>query len=127
MDTKKLSQEWFNSANSDFRYAQVGLEEDDIFPQIAFLSQQIAEKYLKGYLVLNNIKPNRTHELSLLLDECVKINPDLELIRDACETLSGFYIETRYPPDIPDYTKEDIEKAFEAAKQVKEKIGNLEE
>jgi len=60
---------------------------------------------LKGFLVFNKVAPPRIHELPKLLDECVKINPSLEKLRDACELLAGFYIESRYPPDIPDYTK----------------------
>lgn len=41
MDKKnlKLAKEWFDSADNDFNYARIGLKEDQIFPQIAFLSQ----------------------------------------------------------------------------------------
>lgn len=119
---KILAQEWFDSAVSDYQYAEVGLKEDTVFPQIAFLSQQIVEKYLKGVFILYGVEPPRIHELPKLLDGCEKLNPDLEKLRDACELLSGFYIETRYPPDIPEYTKEEIIEAFENAKLVKETI-----
>lgn len=126
VDKKKtLAKEWFEFASSDFQYAEVGLKEETIFPQIAFLSQQIAEKYLKGFLILHGIEPPRIHELPKLLDECVKINPKLESLRDSCELLTGFYIETRYPPDIPDYTKEEITNAFEKATEVKEAVEGL--
>ena len=124
-NNKDLAKEWFYSANSDFQYAEVGLKEDKIFPQVAFLSQQIAEKFLKGYLVLNGNKPTRVHELPKILDECVKINPNLEKLRDACELLTGFYVETRYPPDIPDYTKEEITDSFDKARLIKETIEYL--
>lgn len=121
-DNKQLATEWFNSALSDFNYAQVGLKENEIYPQVAFLSQQIAEKYLKGFLVLNGINIQKIHELPKLLDECVKFNAELEKLRDSCELLTGFYTEVRYPPDIPDYTKEEILEAFNNAKLVKETI-----
>ena len=122
---KKLAQEWFDSAKSDYLYAEVGLKEEKIFPQVAFLSQQIAEKFFKGYLILNGIEPPRIHELPKILDECVKINPDLNKLRDACELLTGFYVETRYPPDVPDYTREDISEAFEKAKFIRETVESL--
>lgn len=109
----------------NYQYAEVGLKENQVFPQIAFLSQQIAEKYLKGFLILHGIEPPRIHELPKLLDECVKITSKLESLRDSCELLTGFYIETRYPPDIPDYTKEEIVEAFEKAREVKEAIEML--
>jgi len=124
MDSRKqvLAKEWFYSGESDFLYAEVGLKQKDIFPQVAFLSQQVAEKFLKGFLIANAIEPPRVHDLPKLLDECIKLNPKLEKIRDACELLTGFYSETRYPPDIPEYSKEDIEKAFNSAKFVKETV-----
>lgn len=121
-DPKILAQEWFNSGGSDYQYAEVGLKENQIFPQIAFLSQQVAEKFLKGFLIVNRLEPPRIHELPKLLDECVKISPALEDLRDVCELLAGFYIEARYPPDIPNYTKQEILKAFDSAKFVKETI-----
>jgi HEPN domain-containing protein len=122
IDSKQLAKEWFAAALSDYNYAQVGLKEDEVYPQIAFLSQQIAEKYLKGYLILNGINIQKVHELPKLLDECVKIDSSLEKIRDACELLTGFYTEVRYPPDIPDYTKDEILEAFNNAKSIKEVV-----
>ena len=121
MDSK-LAKEWFESADSDFQYAEVGLKSEEVFPQVAFLSQQVVEKYLKGYLVFNGVKPTRVHELPKLLDECVKVNSDLEKLRDACELPTGFYVETRYPPNIPEYTKEEIAKAFKNAKLVRKTV-----
>ncbi len=122
VDSKKLAKEWFESALSDFNYAQVGLKENEVYPQIAFLSQQIAEKYIKGFLVLNGVNIQKIHELPKLLDECVKFDTSLEELRDACELLTGFYIEVRYPPNIPDYTKDEILEAFNNAKLIKEMI-----
>lgn len=119
---QKLAQEWLDAAMSDYQYAEIGLKEDRVFPQIAFLSQQVAEKFLKGFLVLHAIEPTRTHDLTKLLDECVKIKQELESLRDACESLTGFYIEVRYPPDIPQYSKAEIQEVFNHATQVKETI-----
>ena len=122
---KKLAREWFDSALSDYQYAEIGLKEDQIFPQIAFQSQQVAEKLLKGFLVYNGNEPPRIHDLPKLLDVCIQINPGLEEIRDACELLTGFYIETGYPPDIPDFTKDDIFKAFNMAKMIMDKFSTI--
>ena len=122
---KQIAKEWFDVALSDYQYAQIGLKEDVVFPQVAFLSQQVAEKLLKGYLVLNNTEPQHMHDLTKLLDECIKQNPELEKLRDACETLTGFYIEVRYPPDIPEYTKTEIQEAFDCATKIKDAINKL--
>ena len=123
VDTQQqVAQEWFDAALSDYQYAAIGLKEDHVFPQVAFLSQQVAEKMLKGFLILHAIEPPRTHDLTKLLDECVKIKSELEQLRDACEVLTGFYIEVRYPPDIPEYTKAEIQEAFDNATRVKDTI-----
>ncbi|MBI3577666.1 HEPN domain-containing protein [Candidatus Gottesmanbacteria bacterium] len=122
-DHKKiLANEWFDAAVSDYHYAEVGLREERIYPQIGFLSQQVAEKFLKGFLILHGIEPPRIHELPTLLDYCVKINSEFENLRDACELLTGFYVESRYPPDQPDYSKEEIVEAFRNARLIKETI-----
>lgn len=125
LNRQVLAKEWFDSGLSDFSYAKIGLKEEKVFPQVAFLSQQTAEKFLKGFLILNGIEPPRIHELPKLLDECVKLNPKLEKLRDACELLTGFYVETRYPPDIPSYSKEEIKEAYVKAKFVKETVETL--
>lgn len=125
MDNKALASEWFDAARSDLKYSEVGLKEKTIFPQVAFLAEQVAEKYLKGFLFLNGVEPPRIHDLPKLLDECVKINNNLKNIRDSCELLAGFYVETRYPPDMPDLTKEEIKKAVLEAKQVKDTIDQI--
>ena len=125
MSEQALAQEWFVSARSDYRYAQLGLKQRWVFPQVAFLAQQVAEKYLKGFLALNGLEPPRIHDLPKLLGECVRIAPELKELQDACELLTGLYVEARYPPDIPDYTKEDLASAFEQAKQVRDLIEGI--
>lgn len=124
-NNKKLAQEWFTAAKSDFDYAAIGLKQTIIYPQIAFLSQQVAEKYLKGFLSLRGNEPPRIHDLPLLLNKCLTIEKQLEILLEPCELLAGFYLETRYPPDIPLYTKEEILSAFTAAKLVKDTIDKL--
>lgn len=121
---KSLAQEWFDAALSDYQYAMIGIREVSVFPQVAFLSQQVAEKFLKGFLVLHDIEPPRIHDLTKLLDACVQVELALEELRDACEALTGFYIEVRYPPHTPQYTKQEIEEAFHYATGIKETITN---
>lgn len=82
----------------------------------------MAEKFLKGFLVIHSVEPPRTHDLTKLLDRCAKIKPELEQLRDTCETLTGFYIEIRYPSDIPQYSKAEIQEAFNHATLVKNTI-----
>lgn len=119
---KQLAQEWFDSAETDYQYAQIGLKQNQVFPQVAFLSQQVAEKMLKGFLVLHNVEPPRIHDLTKLLDLCAKIKPEFEQLRDSCEALTGFYIEVRYPPNVPQYSKSELKEALGHAAKIKNSI-----
>lgn len=119
---KQLAEEWFDAAESDLRYAEIGLKEEVTFPQIAFLAQQVAEKMLKGFLVLHKNEPPRIHDLTKMLEMCTKIMPELESLRDSCEILTGFYIEVRYPPDVPEYSKAEIQEAFNQASKIRDEV-----
>ena len=122
----QLAQEWFNKAKNDFRYAEVGLRESYVFPQVAFLAQQVAEKYLKGFLVLQGVKPPRIHDLPKLLNQCTEKEPSLIDIVEQCEYLTQFSVTGRYPDsNVPDPNREDIQKAFDVAQEVKERIEKL--
>ncbi|MBI3559159.1 HEPN domain-containing protein [Candidatus Gottesmanbacteria bacterium] len=57
--------------------------------------------------------------MSKLLEEVVEVVPSFSEIVEECEILNSFYIESRYPPEMPDYTKEDILKALHAAEKVR--------
>lgn len=50
-NSKKLAKEWFGRAENDYKSAQVILDEGGYYGTTCFLAQQIAEKYLKGFLV----------------------------------------------------------------------------
>lgn len=62
-----------------------------------------------------------------LLKRCEKINPDFESLREEIEVLNQFYIEARYPGDIPEFSERDAREGIEATKRVKafvlEKVG----
>ena len=93
--------DWIFKAQEDLDTAEYLMEGDRSTSHIAFLCQQSAEKYLKAY-ILNHKKTLVTgHRLLALAKEAAKINPVFEEIKDACAILGEYYVETRYPSDIP--------------------------
>ena len=64
---KKLVEGWFFYAERDLKTAERTFTDDDPFTNIiAFHCQQAIEKYLKAYLLENDIPLKKTHDLILL-------------------------------------------------------------
>lgn len=85
---------------------------------ICFHAQQAAEKFLKAYLVFNQINFSRTHDIGKLLNLCAKKDLAFLTLKPTI-VLTDYAVELRYPDDfyIPDIyeTKE----AYDLAKRVK--------
>ena len=122
---KKLAGEWFSKAGDDYKSAKVVLEEGGYYGTTCFLSQQIAEKYLKGFLVFHNKKFQKIHDLVKLLNECKKVDKSFKKLEEECILLNEYYIETRYPLDAPiDYSKEEAKIALDAVDKIINFISN---
>ncbi|MBU4579592.1 HEPN domain-containing protein [Patescibacteria group bacterium] len=116
---RKLAEEWFRKAKDDYKSAEVVLEEGGYYGTTCFLSQQIAEKYLKGFLVSRGKRFQKIHDLIKLLNECKEIDKSFNELEDECILLNEYYIETRYPVDAPiDYSKTEAKFALTASEKI---------
>jgi len=70
MDKKAELQQWLEIADNDLAYAEFASKNMWPVPYgiICFHCQQAAEKYLKRFLVMNNIAPPKVHDLEELLN-----------------------------------------------------------
>ncbi|MBW8050431.1 MAG: HEPN domain-containing protein [Cytophagales bacterium] len=120
MDKKQLVDEWFFIANSDLESA-IFLKNMHPAPLeiICFHCQQCAEKYLKGYLVHNEIKIKKTHDLIRINQKCNNINIDFKKIQKECIRLTKYGADIRYPTHL-DITMPDMELAIKDATKIKE-------
>jgi len=129
MVNTEIISEWLKKADEDFQFALVNLnEKKPFYAQICFHFHQVAEKYLKAYIIANELEFRKIHDLPLLLKICASKDSSLNILRESCEYLNVFYIETRYPVHWPtNFSYEEAEKAYKAADQIrcviKEKIG----
>jgi len=92
------------------------------FSTACFLSQQMAEKYLKGLLVFFDRPFPKIHDL---LDLETALLPDLPKIQDLhpyLKELNRYYTETRYPGDYPEFTLRAAQDAHQAAIRIKDFI-----
>lgn len=121
-NTKILSKRWFDKADNIWLYANAGYQSTGLTAPFCFDCQQVAELYLKGFLVLNNIKPPKTHNLPKLLQLCIEKNQQFNNLIHECSTLTTYYIPSRYPTfPFPEYSTDEAQEAKEAV----EKIINL--
>ena len=116
----EIIKDWVKKADEDLEFAAVNLNEGRTFyPQICFHFHQAAEKYLKAFIIAHDLEFRRIHDLPVLLGICSAEDSTLEELRDACEYLNAFYVETRYPVYWPtSFSREEATRAFEAADQI---------
>ncbi|BFI73729.1 hypothetical protein YN1_7160 [Nanoarchaeota archaeon] len=92
-----------------------------------YFSQQAIEKYLKAFLSEKGIfdpKKHKTHNLMILLKECIKVDNDFkELEKYPLDKISVYAIELRYNISFLKGTnEEDAKEAIEIAEKVREFI-----
>ena len=122
---RKLANEWFSKAKEDELSAKDILEDKrGAASTVCFLSQQMAEKYLKGYLVFKGKTFPKIHALDRLVRMCEEVDPEYKAVKKEAEYLTDFYIITRYPGDYPQFTFKDAEEAFRKANKIKKFVLN---
>jgi HEPN domain-containing protein len=115
------AKEWFIKGNHDLQTAEIILKDSDPpTDTLCFHCQQSVEKYLKGFLTLNNIDFIKTHDLEYLLKLSKNILKGIEDYEEDILALNKYSIEPRYPVDLPIYYS--IEEAKDAFKKTKEII-----
>ncbi|MFP3041050.1 HEPN domain-containing protein [Treponema primitia] len=118
MDEKEYALEWFRFAKMDLNSANYLLNMRPIpIEVICFHCQQSAEKCLKGFLVINKIRPPKNHDLIELCQLCEPFVTDIKAILVQCNTLNRYGVQPRYPRELL-LTEKDLSSAIKYAKDV---------
>jgi len=119
LDREEEIRQWFALAKQDLDIAKHLHKTFHPTPDepICFHCQQSAEKYLKGFLVINNIEPPKTHDLLELLELCEEISADFSEIRLKSSVLSRYGVAPRYPNGY-DFTEDDIKLVLKYAEEI---------
>jgi len=117
MDIEEVK-EWFRIADDDLYSAKI-LNEAVHRPYeiICYHCSQAIEKYLKGYLVYNDIVPQKTHDLSFLNSICIEKDENFKDIQKLCDYVTTF-ASTRYPHR-HETTEDDVKFSIKATEKVK--------
>jgi HEPN domain-containing protein len=121
-DVLEMAKEWRRYASRDLEVAThtantMWPTPDEI---ICFHCQQAAEKYLKGFLVLNGIEdPPHIHDLETLCMKCETFGTDFTAITLLCANLTQYGAQPRYPAGIQ-ITPDDMRRALSYAQAVRD-------
>lgn len=117
-----LVDEWIVKAEGDFNTANRELQaaEAPNYDAVCFHAQQCVEKYLKATLVDAGIEFEKTHDLGILLDMLVRLEPSWEEMREDMNALAGLAVEVRYPGYCAE--SEDARVASKIANQVRQVV-----
>ena len=116
--------DWLKIAEKDLTRVESLIKIND--PEAAgYYLQQAVEKFLKAFLLSNGWKLDRIHDLEALLNAALKYDPSLEIYRDACQKITGFYMVERYPLIMDTgLTIMDVRKSIADIKSLIEKLRN---
>ena len=118
MDNKHVL-EWFRFGDMDLSAASHLLSLHPVpLEIICFHCQQAVEKYLKGYLIYAGPEqPPKIHDLRQLRQLCLEYDEQFDSIADACEALTIYGVQPRYPDEI--YLEDHhMKKALDYARQI---------
>jgi HEPN domain-containing protein/predicted nucleotidyltransferase len=112
----------FESANVWMDYVEKDLltinqllaSDDPVWSSICFHAQQAAEKAIKTVLIVNGLRPPRTHDLFELVELIRGTGYALRDLRRECELLEPHAVDSRYPGDAPLPTREDTYAVIDA-------------
>lgn len=118
---ESLHKEWLTKGDDDYLNARSIITHRDGTPSgVCFLSEQMAEKYLKALLVYRKEPVPKIHDLLRLETILIKRIPDITTLHEYLATLNRYYIETRYPGDYPEFSWQDAQEAFDAANVIQQ-------
>jgi len=121
MDEPKIHEikQWILKADHDFVSAERLLAGDPPLRDTAvYHCQQAAEKILKAYLTLRDAPFQKVHTLSVLIDQCEKLDQSFQQIRASADILTPYATAFRYPGDLLEPEPADADEALLLAREV---------
>lgn len=114
------TKEWVDKAEGDFATAEVLLQHKrkGTADALCFACQQCAEKYLKAFLVEQDVRFPKTHDMEKdLLPLCRDVDKEFHMLVIHLRRLDPYAVEFRYPGESA--TFDDAKESFTAADAVR--------
>jgi len=119
MGKAEILQQWLDKGKDDLRSAEYLSTMHHPTPDeiICFHCQQSAEKYLKAFMFFYDIEPEKTHDLEVLLINCLEYNASFSSLLSKLQFLNEYAVMPRYPNEL-EITNADMKAAIQYAKDV---------
>ncbi len=119
MVDRQIVEGWINKGDEELEFAKVSLEEGlEFYAQVCFFFHQAPEKYLKAYIIANELNLKRIHDLLELLRVCAENDEEFNNFYEEARILNPFYMGTRYPEFFITFNKSRTEQALGAAEAI---------
>jgi len=93
--------EWLDRAQSDLHSARLLMAGGGDFNTVVFHCHQVAEKALKAFLLFRSRRHFDGHNITFLVRKAMQLDRDFDRFLEGSPPFNRYYIETRYPTDIP--------------------------
>lgn len=95
---KPITQEWIEKAEGDWAtlMREIRARKNPNYEAVCFHAQQCAEKYLKARLQEAGIKFAKTHNLSILLNSNLTVEPAWTNLQNSSAFLTIYAVKYRY-------------------------------
>ncbi len=124
-----ITQEWINKAEGYWATAnrEYRVKKNPNYDAVCFHAQQCAEKYLKAYMQEKGISFKKIHDLEILLNDILPIEPSWTALRNDLIVLTSYAVEYRYPgmATIQTEAKDAVEHCGSVRKIVRRTLGLL--
>lgn len=121
----KPHEEWIYKAENDVESAQYLLSSPKPLYDIAiYHTQQCAEKALKSFLVYKNQELDKTHNLKMLIENCVLLDEAFNDLIDSCIYLSPYATVYRYPDGVLMPSKSEVVEAVSISRKILDFVKN---
>lgn len=104
--------------------AAIVLNNSDTYNTICAISEQVAEKYLKAFLVEHNISFPYIHTMTNLVGLCTPIDPGFASLYNKLATLDQFYKRFHYFSGVS-ATQAQAQLAIQLAADIRAYVRNL--
>jgi len=106
---------WLARARSSYELGKMAGNNSIYYEDLCYQIQQSVEKSLKGLLIYYKVEPEFTHNIEILINNVAKFTDIPDNIKESMK-LTVYAIQTRYPGEYDEITREEYEKVLRIAK-----------